>query len=179
MTLDHAAFLRNSFPSFTAIDFETANYQRNSACQLGIVVVESGRIIHSQSWLIKPPSPLFNFTYLHGIDYSMVKSQPTFGELWCNVKPYIENRILAAHNAAFDISVLVATLNHYGLAIPEFKVLDSLAIARRVWPELPNHKLDTVARKICCDLRHHDALSDAIACAQIILQAERLKSRQA
>lgn len=178
MHKDHSG-QRSSIQFFTAIDFETANYQRNSACQLGIAVVESGKIVHSQSWLIKPPSPLFNFTYLHGIDYNMVKCQPTFSELWANVKPYIENRILAAHNATFDISVLVATLNHYGLPVPSFQVIDSLTIARRAWPELPNHKLNTVARKICCDLQHHDALSDAMVCAQIILQAGQQQARQA
>ena len=165
--------------SFTAIDFETANYHRNSACQLGVAVVEAGKIVHSQSWLIKPPSPLFVFTYLHGIDYTMVKHQPTFGELWPSVRHYIENRIIAAHNATFDISVLVAALNHYGLRVPQFQVIDSLTIARRTWPELPNHKLDTVARLLSCDLQHHDAKSDAVACAQIVLHAERLKSRQA
>ena len=168
--------LRKGVQSFTAIDFETANYQRNSACQLGIAVVEAGEIVHSQAWLIKPPTPLFVFTYLHGIDYAMVKQQPVFPAVWQQVRTYIENRIVAAHNATFDVSVLVAALKHYGLPVPEFQVLDSLTIARKTWPELPNHKLDTVARKIRCNLQHHEAQSDAIACAQIILQAEREKN---
>lgn len=170
---------RNIIQSFTAIDFETANYQRNSACQLGVAVVESGQIVDTQSWLIKPPSSLFSFTYLHGIDYDMVKHQPTFRELWNVVHPYIANRVVAAHNAPFDISVLVAALNHYGLAVPQFQVIDSLTVARRTWPELPNHKLDTVARRLRCDLKHHDAKSDALVCAQIILQAEKEAYRHA
>lgn len=163
----------SSISSFTAIDFETANYQRNSACQLGVVVVESGIIVESKSWLIKPPSPAFTFTYLHGISYDMVKHQPTFQELWTAVKPYIENRIVAAHNATFDISVLVAALNHYDLPVPQFQVIDSLTVARRTWPDLPNHKLDTVAKRLRCELQHHDAESDARVCAQIILQADQ------
>lgn len=172
MAQEHGKFIRHA-RSFTAIDFETANYHRNSACQLGIAVVESGKIIESLSWLIKPPSPIFTFTYLHGIDYGMVRHQPTFSELWHRIEPYIANQVIAAHNATFDVSVLVAALNHYNIAVPQFQVIDSLTVARRTWPELPNHKLDTVAKKVCCDLRHHDAKSDALACAHIILQAEQ------
>ena len=94
------------------------------------------------------------------------------------VKPYIANRIVAAHNATFDISVLVAALNHYSLAVPQFQVIDSLTVARRTWPDLPNHKLDTVARRLRCELRHHDAESDARVCAQILLQADQEMSYQ-
>jgi DNA polymerase-3 subunit epsilon len=159
--------------TFTAIDFETANYQRNSACQLGIVVVENGTIIDTQSWLIKPPSMMFTFTDIHGITYEVVKDQPTFQELWTTVQPYIDNRILAAHNATFDISVLRAVLSHYRLPAPAFQVLDSLAVARRTWPHLPNHKLNTVAGHLNFPFQHHDAANDARACAEIILQAAK------
>lgn len=156
---------------FTAIDFETASYQRTSACQLGVVVVEKGGIVDSRSWLIKPPSPLFHFTYIHGITYDMVRQQPTFQELWPSIQPYIANKTLAAHNATFDISVLVAVLNHYKLEVPAFQVIDSLTVARKAWPGLSNHKLNTVASHLCCELQHHDAASDARACAEILLRA--------
>ncbi|MDF2501313.1 MAG: hypothetical protein K0Q77_2027 [Anaerosporomusa subterranea] len=159
--------------TFTAIDFETANHQRNSACQLGIVVVENGTIVDTQSWLIKPPSTTFTFTDIHGITYEVVKNQPSFQELWPTIQPYIGNRILAAHNATFDISVLRAVLSHYRLPAPEFQVIDSLAVARRIWPYLPNHKLNTVASHLNFQFQHHDAANDARACAEIILQAAK------
>lgn len=157
--------------TFTAIDFETANPQRNSACQLGLVVVEDGEIVDSRSWLIRPPSAIFTFTYIHGITYDIVKDQPSFQELWTTIQPYVGDRILAAHNAAFDMSVLRAVLSHYRLQTPAFQVIDSLPIARKAWPQLPNHKLDTIARYLNVRLQHHDAASDARACAEIILQA--------
>ncbi|HWR43613.1 3'-5' exonuclease [Sporomusa sp.] len=156
---------------FTAFDFETANLQSHSACQLGVAVVENGRIALERSWLIRPPTKVFTFSYLHGITYLMVKNQPTFGDLWPEVRPFFEQQIIAAHNADFDIGVLTATLAHYGLSMPEFHVIDSLAVARSAWPKLRNHKLSTVAAHLNVGLTHHDAASDAKACAEIVLRA--------
>jgi len=156
---------------FIAFDFETANSQSSSACQLGVAVVENGQVLVEKSWLIRPPTKVFTFSYLHGITYLMVKNQPTFGEIWPEVKPFLEHQIIAAHNAEFDIGVLAATLAHYGLFMPEFFVIDSLAVARSAWPELRNHKLSTVAAHLKVALTHHDAASDAKACAEIVLRA--------
>lgn len=157
--------------SFTAFDFETANSQSHSACQLGVAVVEDGQLVLEKSWLIRPPVKFFTFTYLHGITYAMVKEQPTFAELWPEISPLFIGQIIAAHNADFDIGVLTATLTHYGLLVPEFYVIDSLAVARSAWPELKNHRLSTVAARLTIALNHHDAASDARACAEIILKA--------
>jgi len=153
---------------FTAIDFETANFQKDSACQLGIAVVSGGRIAERKSWLIKPPTSYFTFTYIHGITYQKVQHEPTFGALWPEIQPYIEHKIIAAHNASFDTGVLLAALKTYQLAVPEFQVIDSLQVARKVWPSLKNHKLSTVANYLEIDLNHHEAESDAVACAEIL-----------
>lgn len=157
--------------NFTAIDFETANGQRNSACQLGIAVINDGKVTMRKSWLIKPPSDYFTFSYLHGITYANVRQKPTFGELWPEIQPYIERKIVAAHNACFDTGVLLATLKTYQLPIPKFHVIDSLQVARKTWPGLSNHKLSTVADYLKIDLNHHEAESDAVACAAIICRA--------
>lgn len=156
---------------FTAFDFETANSQSHSACQLGVAVVDNGRIVEEKSWFIRPPDKFFTFTYLHGITYAMVKERPTFGELWPEISFFFVGQIIAAHNADFDIGVLTATLAHYKLFVPAFHVIDSLAVARSAWPELKNHRLSTVAAHLTVPLNHHDAASDARACAEIILRA--------
>jgi DNA polymerase-3 subunit epsilon len=157
--------------NFTAIDFETANGQRNSACQLGIAVINNGKVVMRKSWLIKPPTDYFTFSYLHGITYANVRQEPTFRELWPEIQPYIEQKIVAAHNACFDTGVLFATLRTYQLPIPKFHVIDSLQVARRAWPRLSNHKLSTVADYLKITLQHHEAESDAVACAAIICRA--------
>lgn len=157
--------------SFTAFDFETANQQGYSACQLGIAVVENEQITLQKSWLIKPPTKVFTFSDLHGITYKMVKDSPAFCDIWQEVRPYLEGQIVAAHNAEFDLNVLQETLAYYQLATPELYFIDSLAVARSAWPKLRNHRLSTVADYLNIGLNHHEALSDAIACAEIVLQA--------
>jgi DNA polymerase-3 subunit epsilon len=59
--------VRAGLSNFIAIDFETANRYRNSACAISVVRVEDGKIVDTFSQLIRPPVPHFEFTYIHGI----------------------------------------------------------------------------------------------------------------
>ncbi len=161
--------------NFTAIDFETANTNPDSACALGIAVVEDGRIVERKSWLIRPPTDEFSFTYIHGLTWQQVAGAPDFGELWPQIGPYLTGRKLAAHNARFDLGVFFALIRQYHIGFWRGQAIDSVAVARRIWPELPNHQLHTVAAHLNIPLRHHDACSDANACAEILCRAERLQ----
>ena len=162
--------------NFSAIDFETANSNPNSACALGIAIVQAGKIVEQKSWLIRPPTNEFAFTYIHGITWRQVANAPDFGELWPQIWPYLDNCRIAAHNARFDLGVLFALINHYQSGYWRGQAIDSVTVARRVWPELPNHQLQTVAAHLRIPLNHHDAASDALACAEILCQAERLQA---
>lgn len=167
--------------SFVMLDFETASSVKQSVCQVAMVVVEKGEIIHSQSWLIHPHTKHFSedMIKIHGITYSMVKDSPKFNEVWPEIELYISKyKAVAAHYAHFDIPVLLATLDYYGIPSPRFiKIYDSCIAARRAWPILPNHKLPTVAASLNIPLNHHDALSDAKAAALILIAAHKQLSR--
>ncbi len=65
-----------------AIDFETANYERDSACAVGLALVQNGRIIKTDSFLIRPPNSWFVFTYIHGLTWDDVCDSETYDELW-------------------------------------------------------------------------------------------------
>lgn len=159
-------------PSILAIDFETANQDAASACQLGVVRLEDWRVTHAQSWLIQPPSRDFMFTYLHGIAWEHVAGEPTWGELWPLLAPHFEGvDFLAAHNAPFDRGVLRAACAAYGLAPPATAFIDTVQVARKVWKIFPT-KLNLVCQQLAIELQHHEALSDAKACAQILVQAQ-------
>ena len=67
---------------FAAIDFETANHSRDSACALGVVIVEHGRIVRRLHQWIRPPSREFTFTYIHGLSWDDVKDAPRFDAVW-------------------------------------------------------------------------------------------------
>ncbi|MHB1342457.1 MAG: 3'-5' exonuclease [Coriobacteriia bacterium] len=158
---------------FVAIDFETATREKASACALGLVVIESGRITEERSWLIQPPGNIFEprNTWIHGIDEDLVAQEPEFDGLWAEIETYIAGATLLAHNASFDMAVLRASLDRYGLERPSpLAYYCTVAMARRVWPQLPNHKLDCVSGHCGIHLNHHDAASDARACASIAIR---------
>jgi DNA polymerase III subunit epsilon len=73
-------------PTFTAIDFETANHSPESACAIGLVRVEDGVVVARESRLIRPPSRDFVFSYIHGIAWKDVAHQPVFREAWAGVR---------------------------------------------------------------------------------------------
>ncbi|MFO0640299.1 MAG: 3'-5' exonuclease [Polyangiaceae bacterium] len=162
---------RRCGPTFTAIDFETANTYRNSACAVGIVRVEQGRVVRRAHHLIRPPFRLFTFTYVHGIDWATVRSSPTFAGVWPLIARFFEGvDFVAAHNASFDESVLRAAARQYGVALPHLPFKCTLRLARDTWGFKPA-TLRHVADFLGIALHHHDAGSDAEACARIVLAA--------
>ena len=157
--------------TFVALDFETANHSRNSACALGLVLCRDGRIARSKQFLIRPPTRKFFFSYIHGIEWNDVARAPHFGELWPAIEPHLaEAEFLVAHNAPFDRGVLRACCDTYGVTMPALDFRCTVRIARHQWNLYPT-RLPDVCRHLQIPLQHHDAGSDAEACARIVLAA--------
>ena len=162
--------------SFVAIDYETANSAYESVCAVGIVLVENNVIKSNYYTLIKPPKDFSFFdsfnTSIHGITQNDVKNAPSFDKVWADIEQLYAPRDLpfACHYAGFDIRVTEALLNYLDLDFPEIKFYDTCTISKRVWPQLLNFKLNTIAAFLNIELEHHNASSDASACAQIALE---------
>lgn len=158
--------------NFVAIDFETANSDRASACALGIANISDGKVITQEYHLIHPPRLEFNpyNVAVHGITKSDVIDKPNFYELWPYIRHYFDNSIIIAHNASFDISVLRYCLDYYDIPYPNFKYGCTMIMSRKQWPDFTCHKLDAIAATLDINFNHHHALNDALACAQIALQ---------
>lgn len=158
--------------SFTAIDFETAQGPRWSICQVGLVRMVDGEVADSLSILIQPPDNyyLWSFTGIHGISSRDTVSAPTFDQVWPRIRPFIEGELLVAHNASFDMSCLRKALDYYGLAHPEFTPACTYKIYRK--------GLARLCAEEAIPLNHHDALSDARACAELYLRHLRGQGRQ-
>lgn len=155
--------------NFVAIDFETADNGRDSACSVALVVVKAGRVVDSISRLIRPPRPRVMFTEIHGLTWADVKDSPDFKAVWPDLADAVAGAdFLAAHNAAFDRRVLEGCCATYGLPDPAKPFLCTVQVARDVWNLRPT-KLPDVCRYLALPLNHHDALSDATACANIVL----------
>ena len=161
--------------AFVALDFETANHQPQSACAIGVVRVEDDQVVATESRLIRPPSRFFAFTDIHGITWDKVKSAPRFAEVWQDIQGIFDGALfIAAHNAGFDRGVLRACLEAAELPPPRLPFVCTMHMARRVLGMYPTG-LAVVAQRLKVPLNHHDALSDANACAHIVIAASKLR----
>lgn len=167
--------------NFTVIDFETANKYPDSICSIGIAVVKNNQITEQKHYYIKPPYGKNEFynTPIHGIEYNDVENAPTFEEYWTIFLPYINHQFVAAYNARFDIGCLEATLKRYNISSPGYGVIDILQTARFEWPNLKNHRLITVAKSLNISHDPHNALSDAVAAASVLIIANNKKEHKA
>lgn len=155
---------------FAAIDVETANYNRSSICSIGVVIVRNGEIVDSFYSLVQPEPNYYTYhnTAVHGLTHNDTDNAPVFSEVWEQIAPLIEGLPLVAHNSPFDQSCLKATFKVYQMDYPDYDFYNTLTLARRKLPQLPNHQLRTVAEACGYDLKkHHHALADAEACAWI------------
>ena len=159
---------------FAAIDFETANEYPSSVCSVGVVVVRDGRMVDSFYSLIHPEPDYYQWfcRQVHGLGPEDTDDAPVFPRVWSQVAPLIEGLPLVAHNSRFDEGCLKAVFRVYQMDYPNYCFHDTLAASRRAFGRLlPNHQLQTVASACGYTLtRHHHALSDAEACAQIALK---------
>ena len=159
--------------NFTAIDFETANRRADSACQLGAVVVREGEIVEERMWMIRPDPFFFSADNIriHGIHSADVQNEPDFAALWPEIEPYVSKDCLIAHNAGFDVNVLVSCLQRHQLDIPDLQFNCTRLIAKQAWPSRPRYGLKPLSNWLGVEFKHHDALEDSIACAQVLLAA--------
>jgi DNA polymerase-3 subunit epsilon len=160
--------------SFVGLDFETANYSRVSICAAGLAVFENGKLTEAPYWLVRPPKGhgFFreDFTEIHGLTHLDVLDAPEFPAIAPELLARLRQAdLVIAHNAAFDLSHLRATLDHFGLPIPEFDYVCTCNLARRVWPDLPNHQLSTLAAHVGHKFHHHHAQSDAETAGRVLL----------
>lgn len=158
---------------FITLDFETANHDANSACALGIVCVRGLSVVDSEYYLIKPPTDNFEIynTNIHGITYDDVKNCNDFTYLYDDLIGYILNsRYVISHNASFDMNVLGGCVDFYALDQPEFIYLDSIDVTA----PMRDCKNSLAACADFFDVKveeHHNALSDAMACAEIVTKS--------
>ncbi|HEX8417217.1 MAG TPA: 3'-5' exonuclease [Methylobacterium sp.] len=158
-----------------AIDFETANERRDSACAVGLAWIEGDTVVRRETRLIRPRELRFSpgNIRVHGILPADVRHLPEFPEVMAPFLPDLERGLVLAHNASFDMGVLRASLAAYGLPVPAFTYLCTLQIARRVFPDPAGCGLGKVAGRLGIRFEHHDAGEDAYACAEIALAAVR------
>ena len=159
--------------TFTAIDFETATGYPESACAVGIVTVNDGIIVEEYYTLIQPPNNEYWYRNImvHGIKPIETINEKTFDQLFPEIQKRLFGRKIVAHNEAFDRKVLTKTMRAYGLYYDELELADMWECTCKIYRK-KGYKPANL--KHCSDLNnielvHHEALSDARACAKLYL----------
>lgn len=157
---------------FTAIDFETA--MNHHICSVGIVTMEQGIITDKYHTLIQPPDNQYNWhnIQVYGITQQDTANEPYFNAVYPEIKKRIAGKTVVAHNESFDRNVLIKTMTDYRL---DYEKLD-LAYRWECTMKIYRAKGYRAKLNICCErhgieLKHHDALSDALGCAKLYLIA--------
>ncbi|MHC1691924.1 MAG: 3'-5' exonuclease [Sphaerochaetaceae bacterium] len=158
---------------YVALDFETANSAPTSACSIGLARMSDGEVLDTWYSLIQPAAPYFSpmNISIHHITPADVADAPTFEDIWPDVLFFMGDDLLIAHNAPFDMGILRATLAYYGLPVPRLNYTCTVRISRRIWPELPSHRLTDLSRLFGFDYQAHQALEDAINCGKLFHKA--------
>lgn len=158
---------------FLALDFETANADFTSVCQVGAVLFKDGEPVDTFISLIDPDDyfDAMNIS-IHGIDEEAVRGAPKFGEVYAKLELLMANRVVVSHTS-FDRSVMSQCELRHNLRRPICKWLDSAMVVRRTWPRYARrgYGLGNVAKDLGIEFRHHDAAEDARAAGRILVCA--------
>ena len=162
---------RKKETKFVAIDVETKrlNPLYNEIIEISAIKYEGAKKLDTFSTLIKPKKEVSStITNLTGITNKMLEDAPTIEKVMPELIEFIGDNPIVAHNANFDYSFLQ---NNSNKSFTNNKVIDTVAISRKMLPNLPNHKLNTVARYIGIQEEgYHRAEFDCECCAKIYMK---------
>ncbi len=157
--------------TFTAIDFETATAYH--PCSVGIITVEDGIIVDEFVTLIQPPNNFYNpfNIQVHGIYPRDTANAKTFLEVFPEIERRLKNRVVVAHNESFDRNVLSKTMALHGLNYEDLNIGSRWECTVKIYKAkgFKPAKLSDCCRIMNIALEHHEALSDARACAKLYL----------
>lgn len=164
--------------SIAVIDFETASSSSNSACQLGVVLLDNWKTTGEYEWLIRPQRMYFSpqCVRVHGITPRDVLNSPQWDKVWDELQPLIDGRTIIAHNVGFDAAVLLGTCRAYDIALPKTDLQCTRLIAKRTWPGQSGYGLAAISERLGIQFKHHNALEDSRACAKIAIAAAEIKT---
>ncbi len=160
--------------TFVIFDVETTGLSAvyDTIIELAAVKVKDGEVIDRFESFANPHHRLSATTInLTGITDDMVQNAPEIGEVIENFHDWAEDAVLVAHNASFDMGFLNVGYKKIGLEKAKNPVIDTLELGRFLYPEMKNHRLNTLTKKFDIELtQHHRAIYDAEATGYLLLK---------
>ena len=164
---------QNLQESYVVFDIETTGFspKHNRIIEIGAVKVVEGKIVDQFSEFVNPEVPIpYQIEKLTGINDKMVMQAPTIEEILPKFLAFCEGSVMVAHNADFDMSFIFNNAEKQGIHINP-TILDTVALARVLMPQLGNYKLNNVAKHLEISLEnHHRAVDDATCTGEIFVR---------
>ncbi len=159
--------------TYVVFDIETTGFSssKNRIIEIGAVKIQDGAVIDRYSTFVNPDVPIpFEIEKLTGINDNMVLSYPGIREILPQFLEFCSDAVLVAHNASFDVSFIAYNASQLGLEFDP-TVIDTVALARLLLPNLNRYKLDTVAKALNISLENHHRAVDDAGCTALIFAA--------
>ncbi|MDQ6596961.1 PolC-type DNA polymerase III [Bacillus salipaludis] len=160
--------------TYVVFDVETTGLSAvyDTIIELAAVKIHDGEIIDRFESFANPHHRLSATTInLTGITDDMVENAPEVAEVIRNFHDWVGDAVLVAHNASFDMGFLNVGYKNISLEKAKNPVIDTLELGRFLYPELKNHRLNTLAKKFDIELtQHHRAIYDAEATGYLLLK---------
>lgn len=159
--------------NFVAIDFETANSDYSSICQIGMSFFENGELVREESHFIDPCTHFDGVNVnIHGITAEHVKDSKTFAEFYPELCNKINDQVVV-HHQPFDYSAYCQACELHGFERSNAYWLNTASVVRRTWKQFSQkgYGLKNVANHLGIDFKHHDACEDARTAGLILIEA--------
>lgn len=157
---------------YVVFDIETTGLSVNhhKIIEIAGVKMKAGHEIDRFQTFVDPGERIpYHITQLTNITDEMVRGAPQIADVIGDFVSFVGDAVLVAHNARFDIGFIQATLKQFALPVLDNPVLDTLELARFLYPSMKNHRLNTLADKFKINLEnHHRAIDDSLALGEIM-----------
>lgn len=167
---------------FACLDTETTGLSPETGgkiCEIAVSVSQGGRVVDEFSTLLNPGIPISpEVTAIHGITNEMVKDAPFFADILPRLLGLLDNSVIVAHNADFDISFIRAEFAACGMHFPPYPVVDTLKLARKSG-KFARNRLGLIAEELGISCQGwHRAMADTKMAEQIFYYFLTILSKQ-
>ena len=166
------SFLQKEVVDFVVFDLETTglNNRKDRIVELGAIKFSGGEVCDHMNFLINPEIPIPSIaSSIHGIYEKDVRDKPLIDEILPRFMDFINGSVLVAHNASFDVGFIKKALGRAGMVVPEIRVLDTIKLAKKVWPGRKSYSQPNLAKFLSIKVVNaHRAEDDCRVCLEIL-----------
>lgn len=175
------SFLKEETPDFVIFDLETTGLSNRTdrIVEIGAIRYSGGEITGTMDLLVDPEMKIPSVaSSIHGIYDRDVKGKPTIDKILPEFLDLIQDSVLVAHNASFDVGFIKKALGRAEMKVPEIRVLDTIRLSKKAWPGRKSYSQQNLASFLDIHVRKaHRAEDDCRVCLEILKKGiEKVKA---